>query len=70
MPAGDLGFCVMLYTISALIALGALIVKRRIDGGELGGSNCSKYGTAGLMVGLWFIYIMLASLNAYGMSIY
>ena len=34
--------------------------------GELGGPLVPKYLTSAVLMGLWFIYILLSSLQAYG----
>ena len=33
---------------------------------ELGGPTVAKYLTAAVFVGFWMIYVLMASLNAYG----
>ena len=38
----------------------------QLFGGELGGPKTSKYISAAILVFLWFLYILMASLKAYG----
>lgn len=64
--AGNLAFSVTLFTIFAFISIGVLLYRRRPSiGGELGGSRLSKTLTAMLFIGLWFLYILFSSLEAY-----
>lgn len=65
-PAGSLGFSVAVFTVSAIFCIVLLMVKRRFAGAELGGENPSRYGTGITLVAIWFIYILLSSLQAYG----
>jgi len=65
-PAGTLVFSVIVFLICATIAFLVLYLKRRFDGGELGGTSAlSRTGVAILFVMLWFIYILLSSLLVY-----
>ncbi|XP_040179217.1 sodium/calcium exchanger 2 [Rana temporaria] len=64
--AGNLAFSVTLFTIFAFISIGVLLYRRRPSiGGELGGTRLSKTLTAMLFIGLWFLYILFSSLEAY-----
>ncbi|KAM3911636.1 sodium/calcium exchanger 2 [Leptodactylus fuscus] len=64
--AGTLAFSVTLFTIFAFINISVLLYRRRPHiGGELGGSRLSKTLTAMLFIGLWFLYILFSSLEAY-----
>ncbi|XP_075692356.1 sodium/calcium exchanger 2 [Rhinoderma darwinii] len=63
---GSLAFSVTLFTIFAFISISVLLYRRRPHiGGELGGTRLSKSLTAMLFVGLWFLYILFSSLEAY-----
>lgn len=68
-PAGTLGFSVGIYTTLSLICL-ALIVTRRyvaaLGKAELGGPPKVALGCTISMVSLWFLYVLLSSLEAYG----
>ncbi|XP_062414216.1 sodium/calcium exchanger 2a [Pungitius pungitius] len=63
---GSLAFSVTLFTIFAFFAMGLLMLRRRPSiGGELGGPRISKILTSLFLFGLWFLYILFASLEAY-----
>ncbi|XP_062274813.1 sodium/calcium exchanger 2b isoform X4 [Scomber scombrus] len=63
---GSLAFSVTLFTIFAFIAMGVLLFRRRPSiGGELGGPKMSRLLTTLLFLGLWFLYILFSSLEAY-----
>ncbi|XP_046876390.1 solute carrier family 8 member 4a [Hypomesus transpacificus] len=64
---GSLAFSVTLFTIMALVCVMVLMYRRRpgVAGGELGGPRTAKLITCFLFVSVWFLYILLASLEAY-----
>uniref|UniRef100_A0A3Q3L3G6 Solute carrier family 8 member 4a n=1 Tax=Labrus bergylta TaxID=56723 RepID=A0A3Q3L3G6_9LABR len=64
---GSLAFSVTLFTIMALVCVLVLLYRRRpnVAGGELGGPRTPKLFTLMLFISLWFIYILLSSLEAY-----
>lgn len=63
---GSLAFSVTLFTIFALLSMGVLLLRRRASvGGELGGARTPKVLTSLLFFGLWFLYVLLSSLEAY-----
>ncbi|XP_053177022.1 sodium/calcium exchanger 2b isoform X10 [Scomber japonicus] len=63
---GSLAFSVTLFTIFAFIAMAVLLFRRRPSiGGELGGPKVSRLLTTLLFLGLWFLYILFSSLEAY-----
>ncbi|KAK5918616.1 hypothetical protein CgunFtcFv8_003365 [Champsocephalus gunnari] len=63
---GSLAFSVTLFTIFAFFAMGVLMIRRRPSiGGELGGPRVTKVLTSLLLFGLWFLYILFSSLEAY-----
>ncbi|KAM9781430.1 sodium/calcium exchanger 2a isoform 1-T4 [Syngnathus typhle] len=63
---GSLAFSVTLFTIFAFFAMGALMIRRRPSiGGELGGPRIPKILTSFFLFGLWFLYILFSSLEAY-----
>ncbi|KAM8905184.1 sodium/calcium exchanger 2b isoform 1-T5 [Spinachia spinachia] len=63
---GSLAFSVTLFTIFAFISMGVLMFRRRPSiGGELGGPRRARLITSLLFLGLWFLYILFSSLEAY-----
>ncbi|KAF7699774.1 sodium/calcium exchanger 2b isoform X1 [Silurus meridionalis] len=63
---GSLAFSVTLFTIFAFICMAVLLFRRRPSiGGELGGPRVSRILTTLLFFGLWLLYILFASLEAY-----
>ncbi|XP_066559918.1 sodium/calcium exchanger 2-like [Amia ocellicauda] len=63
---GSLAFSVTLFTIFAFVSIGVLMFRRRPSiGGELGGTRTSRILTTLLFFGLWFLYILFSSLEAY-----
>jgi len=65
---GSLSVSVTLYTICALIALLWLVARRFLSvfgNAELGGPAVMKYISGAVFVGLWIIYVLISSLNAY-----
>lgn len=69
MKEGDLGFSVAVFSVTATLAI-LLLFARRFLGffgkGELGGPTIPRYGSGVVLICLWFTYIILSSLNAYG----
>eukprot|EP00747_Dinoflagellata_sp_TGD_P018362 gnl/TRDRNA2_/TRDRNA2_126443_c1_seq1.p1 gnl/TRDRNA2_/TRDRNA2_126443_c1~~gnl/TRDRNA2_/TRDRNA2_126443_c1_seq1.p1 ORF type:complete len:403 (+),score=67.01 gnl/TRDRNA2_/TRDRNA2_126443_c1_seq1:132-1211(+) len=63
-PAGDLGFNVLIFCLCALSGISVIVARRRICGGELGGPRWLKVVSAMALVSLWCIYIALASYNS------
>lgn len=62
---GNLSYSVTLFCICAAICCMVLMIRRRF-GGELGGPTLPKVLTAMLFVGLWLFYVLMSSLEAYG----
>ncbi|KAM9347893.1 sodium/calcium exchanger 2a isoform 2-T2 [Symphorus nematophorus] len=63
---GSLAFSVTLFTIFAFFSMGVLMLRRRPSiGGELGGPRLPKVLTSLLFFGLWLLYILFSSLEAY-----
>lgn len=64
--AGSLAFSVTLFTIFAFLAISVLLYRRRAHiGGELGGPRGHRLATSAFFFGLWFLYILFSSLEAY-----
>ncbi|XP_075958041.1 solute carrier family 8 member 4a isoform X2 [Anarhichas minor] len=64
---GSLAFSVTVFTSMALVCVMVLLYRRRpsVAGGELGGPRTPKLLTFFMFLSLWFIYILLSSLEAY-----
>merc|ERR1711910_284642 len=66
-PVGSLGFSVTIFCIEALLAIVILLIRRNpAVGGELGGPKSFKTVSSGIFVFFWIFYVLLASLEAYG----
>lgn len=64
-----LGFSVLLYSIAAILAIALLMLRRKLaifGNAELGGTVGPKYVSGAILVVLWFSYVLLSSLQAYG----
>jgi hypothetical protein len=57
LEAADLGFSVSIFTACALLAIGALWMRRTLFKGELGGPRAPKYASSLYLVFLWFVYV-------------
>lgn len=57
-----------LFCSEAVIAIIILLVRRTkaLGGGELGGPAAFKYISSALLFGLWVIYLVMSSFEAYG----
>jgi len=65
-PAGALGFNCIVFLCCACTCFFVLGVRRCAIGGELGGPAFSRCVSACVLVGLWLTYIVLCTLQAYG----
>ena len=64
--AGSLGFSVTIFCIMATICVCVLAARRHsFFGGELGGKKIPKILTGLFFFFLWFLYVLLASLENY-----
>jgi solute carrier family 8 (sodium/calcium exchanger) len=51
----------------ALVAIAVMVMRRhKAVGGELGGPKKYKYLTSGFLFLLWVFYVIMSSLEAYG----
>lgn len=64
-PAGSLGFSVILFLICSCFCIIAIILRRIFIGAELGGNTIVKWLSAAFLVFLWLIYIILSTLKVY-----
>jgi len=63
-PAGTLGFSVMLFLMTSVVCFTVLAIRRVAVGGELGGPTVSKWVTAVICFCLWVVYIVFSILKA------
>ncbi|XP_071105716.1 sodium/calcium exchanger 3-like isoform X1 [Haliotis cracherodii] len=64
---GSLVFSVILYTISSVVAISVLLLRRNLPvmgKAELGGPKAGKIGSAIFVFLMWVLYIVLSSLQA------
>ena len=67
--SGSLGFTVSLYSLVSILGVGILMVRRVLascGAAELGGPSFARYLSSGLLLALWFFYILLSSMHSYG----
>ncbi|XP_057365028.1 sodium/calcium exchanger 3-like isoform X2 [Daphnia carinata] len=67
--AGSLGFSITIFTITAVLSLALLVIRRcsaACGRGELGGPLGTRYASAIFLVALWMAYVILSSLETYG----
>lgn len=67
--AETLPFSVTLYTICAILGLGLILLRRFVPvfgKSELGGPNGGKYASSAFLVTLWILYVVISSLQTYG----
>ncbi|CAG7711701.1 unnamed protein product [Allacma fusca] len=70
---GSLGFSVMIYSIVAFITVSLILTRRFLTifgKSELGGPTGTKWVTGFFMILLWFIFIILSTLQAYGHKVF
>lgn len=65
-PAGTLGFSVVLFLCTSLICFAVIVLRRVFIGGELGGPFIPKVLSAAILIALWLIYIIVSILQNYG----
>lgn len=63
--AGPLTFSIAVFLAVACVCFVVLIARRYIIGGELGGKTTSKYASGIFLFFLWFLYVLLSTLQAY-----
>ncbi|XP_033127546.1 sodium/calcium exchanger 3-like [Anneissia japonica] len=67
-PAGSFGVSVVVYTICALLCVSLIAARRFLEPfgkAELGGPMPTRYMSGAFLVFLWFMYVLLSSLQAY-----
>ena len=69
MPAGSLGFSVIVYAVCAMIAIGLLLARHYLPvfgKAELGGPKVPKIISGIVLIALWVIYVLLSALQTKG----
>lgn len=64
-PAGSLGFSVVVFVVCAVTCVIYLLIRRWKVGGELGGGKNGRTFSLVFLVFLWLVYIMMSILQAY-----
>jgi len=67
-PAGALGFSVVVFICVACTCVVILLVRRAVVKGELGGSTLGRTVSCIALCSLWLIYIIMSALQAYGLA--
>lgn len=63
--AGALAFSVIVFLCVAIVCFIVLLARRALVSGELGGSPTGKYASGFFLFFLWFVYILMSTLQAY-----
>lgn len=63
--AGPLAFSVIVFLVVAIVCFIVLVFRRIMVGGELGGTPVGKYASGCFLFFLWFVYILMSTLQAY-----
>jgi len=64
---GSLAYSVTVFCTCAFVAIAVMALRRnKAIGGELGGPRNYKIATSMLFFGLWMVYVVMSSLEAYG----
>jgi solute carrier family 8 (sodium/calcium exchanger) len=64
--SGPLAFSVVVFLCVAIVCFIVIVARRIFVGGELGGSPLGRYLSGLFLIFLWFIYILMSTLQAYG----
>lgn len=64
-PAGSLGFSVVVFVACAIVCVITLLVRRWKVGGELGGAGAGRGASAAFLCSLWLVYVTMSILQAY-----
>lgn len=67
-PAGALGFSVLMFAVAAVLAIAALMLRRNLKffgKGELGGPLIPRAGSAIFLLLLWVLYITMSILQVF-----
>jgi hypothetical protein len=67
-PAGSLGFSVVVFICVACTCVVILLIRRAVVKGELGGSAIGRTVSCTALCSLWLVYIIMSTLQAYGLA--
>ena len=67
-PAGSLGFSVVVFITCAILCVATLLIRRAVVGGELGGNASGRLASCVFLCSLWGIYLIMSILQAYKMA--
>jgi hypothetical protein len=62
---GDLSFVALLLAVLSLLVFLILMYRRATNKGELGGETCSRALSSCFLVVLWFVFVVIVSLNCF-----
>ena len=68
--SGPLAFSVIVFLCTAIVCICILMARRIFIGGELGGTMFGKYISGIILVFLWLVYVLMSTLQAYGLIDY
>merc|ERR1712195_403164 len=64
-PNKGLNESVITFIVVSLIGIAILVIRRKVVGGELGGSARGRYISAFIFISLWFVYVIISTLFQY-----
>lgn len=64
-PAGSLGFSVVVFCSCAIVCICVLLARRCIVGGELGGSAQGRLMSCSFLCFLWITYVVISIMQVY-----
>jgi|TARA_B110001450_G_C17605422_1_gene474895 solute carrier family 8 (sodium/calcium exchanger) len=67
-PAGSLGFSVVVFIACAVVCFITLIARRKMLGGELGGTSTGRLLSCLFLCSLWLIYVIMSIMQAYNIA--
>jgi len=65
-PAGALGFSVVVFIVCALLCFITLLLRRKVLGGELGGTPTGRAASCAFLCMLWTIYVVFSIMQTKG----
>lgn len=65
-PAGALAFSVLVFTCTSIACIAILMIRRKVVGGELGGSPIGRLVSCIACCFLWLLYVVLSILQTNG----